>query len=221
MRLRKRDRDIEDFEVIPDGSLVRVPLNLADSFRVKNRQRFGELAALDADDRALLGHRPGYTQLTDAMVAKRQATRADYIRDLNSAWRMDKRKPSDDDDDDDDDRPDNDRSRERSTDARADARAAYDEMCSKLQSAWHTPSLAIRIPMGVRGRDAAEPDLGTRPEEMMRRHLRAEPDDDPQARRDAAWNDYKTRLSEAWKTNPQAAVAIEAHAKTEKWRHGA
>jgi hypothetical protein len=40
--------------------------------------------------------------------------------------------------------------------------------------------------------DVAQPDLGTRPEELMRRHARTEPDDDAQARRDRAYQDYTT-----------------------------
>jgi hypothetical protein len=46
--------------------------------------------------------------------------------------------------------------------------------------------------------------MGTRPEDLMRmrRHLRTDPDDDAQARRDRAYQDYTTRLSEAWKNPP-------------------
>jgi hypothetical protein len=51
-------------------------------------------------------------------------------------------------------------------------------------------------------RDAAQPDLGTRPEEI-------------QARRDAAWKSYTDQLSNAWKSpvgrlDPNRAGAIEA-----------
>ena len=75
--------------------------------------------------------------------------------------------------------------------------------------AWRTPS-----------RDAAEPDLGSRPEEVMRmrRHLRTEPDDDAQARRDAAWAQYRDQLGNAWKIDPRAATAIER--RGEQWRGG-
>jgi hypothetical protein len=56
----------------------------------------------------------------------------------------------------------------------------------------------------------------------MRRHLRTEPDDKAQARRDAAWNAYRDNLQNAWKqgrTDVNAATAIEAqrrrwHAET-------
>ena len=91
-------------------------------------------------------------------------------------------------------------------DARAKARDAYDEYCRRISNAWRRPI-----------RDFAEPDLGSRPEEL-RRHLRTEPDDDAQARRDRAWADYCGRISNAWRTNPRAATAIERQG--ERWRGG-
>jgi hypothetical protein len=46
MRLRKRTRDQWDDPdyVARDGDSIRVPLHLADAFRIENRRRFGELA---------------------------------------------------------------------------------------------------------------------------------------------------------------------------------
>jgi hypothetical protein len=88
---------------------------------------------------------------------------------------------------------------------RAKTRAEY---LAGLQDAWRTPH-----------GDAAEPDNSS-PAAVMRRHLAEpdEPDADVQARRDAIWNDYKTRLGNAWKTDPRAASAIEQQG--ERWRGG-
>ena len=52
----------------------------------------------------------------------------------------------------------------------------------------------------------------------MRRHLRTEPDDNAQGRRDAAWAAYRDRLGNAWRTDPRAATAIERQG--EQWRGG-
>ena len=64
---------------------------------------------------------------------------------------------------------------------------ARDGMIRRLTDAWKSP------------RDQAP---GNDPAARMRRHLEPdEPDaDDAQARRDAIWNDYKTRLGNAWRT---------------------
>jgi hypothetical protein len=85
------------------------------------------------------------------------------------------------------------------SDARAGARAARDAMIERVSSAWRTP-----------GRDAAEPDAA---EELLRRHMRTEPDDDAQARRDRAYSDYCDRLGSAWKigkTDPSEAARVKA-----------
>jgi hypothetical protein len=79
----------------------------------------------------------------------------------------------------------------------------------KLGDSWRLPH-----------HDAAEPDLGS-PPEVLRRHLRTEPDEpgaDHQARRDKAWAAYKDQLGNAWRTNPRAATAIERQG--ENWRGG-
>jgi hypothetical protein len=92
-------------------------------------------------------------------------------------------------------------------DARTATRDAYFEMVKRAENAWRTPI-----------RDAAEPDLASRPEEVMRHHLRTEPDENAQARRDAAWAQYRDQLGNAWKTDPRAATAIERQG--ERWRGG-
>src|SRR5262249_9400715 len=109
--------------------------------------------------------------------------------------------------------------------ARAAVRAARDEMIRRAQKASRTPH-----------RDAGQPDLGTRPEElMMRRHLFGAPGaPDPgdvhavelrgeqaQRERDRAWSRYRDDLANAWKTNPRAATAIERRGeRTSRYRLG-
>jgi hypothetical protein len=72
------------------------------------------------------------------------------------------------------------------TDARRIARDARDQYVRRLTSAWQTPS-----------RDAAAPDAS---EELLRKHLRSEPDDNAQARREAAYRDSVQRIQNAWRT---------------------
>jgi hypothetical protein len=82
-------------------------------------------------------------------------------------------------------------------DARAAARDAYFEMVKRTETAWRLPS-----------RDAAEPAS----EELLRKHLRSEPDDNAQARRDRAWAQYRDQLGRAWqlgRTDPGTAGRIE------------
>jgi hypothetical protein len=93
-------------------------------------------------------------------------------------------------------------------DAHTATRDAYFEMVKRAENAWRTPPT----------RDTAEPDLGSRPEELMRAHLRAEEIDEAQARRDRAWAAYRDQLSNAWRTDPGRATAIERQA--EMWRGG-
>ena len=114
-------------------------------------------------------------------------------------------------------------------DLRDAARVARDQWIADMCDAWKRPP----------ARDAAAPDLGSRPEELMRRHLFGPDDDgapDPgdigaeqrrrlterreesQHERDRAWNRYRDNLANAWKTNPRAATAIERQG--ERWRGG-
>jgi hypothetical protein len=89
---------------------------------------------------------------------------------------------------------------------RAETRAEY---LANLRDAWRSPARCAV--------DNDQPDLASRPREV-RRHLRAEPDDNVQARRNAAWAAYKDQLSNAWRTDPRAATAIERQG--ERWRGG-
>jgi hypothetical protein len=148
----------------------------------------------------LMDHDPRFSRSTDATAARRAArdARVAWVRSLGDAWRGPApsrhiTQPVT--------RPTNVR------DARALSNAAYREMCAKLQDAWRTPS-----------RDAAEPNNSS-PAEVMRRHLSTEPDDNVQARRDAAWAQYRDQLSNAWRqgrTDPNAATAIEQRLERER-----
>jgi hypothetical protein len=117
--------------------------------------------------------------------------------------------------------------------ARAKARAARQGMIDRATSAWRTPPPPQRA---VRSTDAAEPDMGTSPDElMMRRHMFGAPGlPDPstshamefqgeqaQRRRDAAWARYRDGLANAWRggrTDPRRAAQVEG--LQERWRHG-
>jgi hypothetical protein len=104
---------------------------------------------------------------------------------------------------------------------------ARDEYVRQLTDAWRrTPTRTTR--------DAAEPDMGTRPDElMMRRHMFGAPGlPDPstshaaefqgeqaQRRRDAAWVRYRDGLANAWRggrTDPRRAAQEES--RLERWK---
>jgi hypothetical protein len=210
--MKNRNHDDDDDE-IEDGATLRTPLALMDG-RDGRRVFLTDTVRFDENDQP---HFLRATDETDARAAARDA-RDEMIRRAENAWCDARRKkpPSDDDDDGDDD------GERRGADAQgiADARqAAYDAYVRRLTNAWRTPT-----------RDFAEPDTVTRPEDLARRHLRTDPDDDAQARRDAAYRNYTTRLTEAWKnppgvaraergrTDPRAASRIERQG--EQWRGG-
>jgi hypothetical protein len=238
----------DDDEVIPDGGRVHVPLMLCDS-----RRNLTDTFAVDGD---LAQHRPGFRLIGDQATRDSvRSARDTYVRDLQSAWKMDgrKRKPDPDDPDEDNENGDDDEQDARAKDARRlarrsqegsrsggpnqennshqgqasqgshdrfdgerhghddirrgalEARAAY---VRDLQTAWKRPADPIArtyephrpfVPRSAR--DAAQPDLGTRPEEI-------------QARRDAAWKSYTDQLSNAWKSpvgrlDPNRAGVVE------------
>ena len=84
----------------------------------------------------------------------------------------------------------------------------------QINDAWRTPQRTGDMRSG----DAAEPDNSSRAA-VMRRHLRGDdPDDNAAARREKAWAAYKDQLSNAWRTDPRAATAIERQG--ERWRGG-
>src|SRR5215471_5101381 len=91
------------------------------------------------------------------------------------------------------------------TTARRATRDAYFEMVRRAENAWRTPA-----------RDAAEPDSSS-PPEVMRRHLRTEPDDDAQARRDRAYADYCAKVSQAWQQANPTVRANSVERQRKQW----
>jgi hypothetical protein len=205
--MRKRDSYIDpDDDEVCDG--VRVRLDLMDADPVQRA------IALDARN-----HRPGFrrgslderTLVSDARDA--------MIKRAENAWRLDARRKKNRDDDDDDDEPEGSEGQyneqdpknigqsalsvkvdaRRVADARAAANDSYRRMCSRLESAW-------------RMQDAPQPDNSSSPAEW-RRHMASVPDPgDPKVRRDKAYQDYTTNLSNAWmqgRTDPSRATEIE------------
>ena len=96
------------------------------------------------------------------------------------------------------------------TDARRAALDARDAMIERARNSWR-----------LSGRDAAQPDLGLRPDELMRGHLATESSAEAQAKRDRIWQKYRDELGQAWRmgrTDPDEAGRIERQG--EQWRHG-
>jgi hypothetical protein len=182
--------------VVGDGESLRTPMVL-----------------MDADSMA--GHQPGYALLTDEQVAQRRAARQGMIDRATNAWRgpLDakrKRPPDDEDDDEDEERGQYNRQAkargrigQSALSVKADARdarmAARDGYIKRLTNAWRTPA-----------RDAAEPSIHSPPEDLarMRRHVYgAEDPDDPVAKKQAAYEAYRNKLSNAWKSPTGVAHA--------------
>jgi hypothetical protein len=222
MEVTMRDAYVDDDDEVRDG--VRVRLNLMDADPVQRA------IALDARN-----HRPGFRRANDAARAAVRSARSTWIKQLNDAWKtsqLDARRRRKDDDDDEDDgddynETDPDEIGQSAVDGRrrpmlsvSDARQlsgrAYLRMVERLQSAWRMPS-----------RDAAEPDAATQlvrpapppddPSVVMRCHLRTEEDDIAQARRDAAWQEYRNRLSTAWQPGQTDPGRAAVEAQREKW----
>jgi hypothetical protein len=243
------DDDDDDFEVA-DGESVRTPLFLTDTVRFENHQPHfvRATAGVDLD---LADHQPGFRYATDAARAAVRDARQEMIDKATSAWRTRRRRKDDDDDDDDDgDRyktevmgaagqNETNPSRIgvsslsvrswRGDDARsiADARAAvtrsYHQMCRRLQDAWKSgPMDASQPDTGSSLAEIRAHERGEPPESaMLRRHLSTEASAGAQAKRDAAWNAYKDRISRAYlqgRTDPRAATQIERQG--ERWRGG-
>jgi hypothetical protein len=99
------------------------------------------------------------------------------------------------------------RQRDAYDDARRAAHNARSEYVRRLCDAWKTPH-----------KDASKPDAA---EQLLKRHLGSEPDDNAQARRDGAYRDYVNQLSTAWqrgRTDPREADVIKRQG--ERWRGG-
>jgi hypothetical protein len=236
-RTRKRDAYRFDSDEVEDGGTVRVPIMMCDSPRRWPGYASPLTDAQVADMLAL--HQPGYRTASNlsnigSLDAARDAARSArdaYVRDLNEAWRMDakRRRKTESNEEEDPDEEEVEETDSRRTRSAADVRtAAYDGYVKRLTEAWKpsrpvNPTAAFaRVGFRPPARDAAEPDNASSAE-IMRRHLRTEPDDDLQQRKDKAYADYVARISEAWRSppggaDPGAATRIERQA--EQWRHG-
>jgi hypothetical protein len=196
---------IDDDEIVRDGQSVKVPMTIMDarrsvSFDAAAHQpgyRTDTASYLEAYRRSCADVAPPSYRVSDAAVSDVRAARSAWIEDMTAAWKADarKKKPPDDDDDDDDDGDEPISKSSRSTDPRTVARDAY---VKHLTDAWK------RTPV----RDAAQPDLSTPPDDLMRRHT-SDPNDPAaaQARRDRVYANYRTSLSNAWRSGPGAAPA--------------
>jgi len=248
----------DDDDVLADGESVKVPLYLTDA------HDDDELATFDAAD-----HRSGFRLTSDAERAAVADARDEMIRRMCDAWRgpqrdaadarRKRRLPDDDDDpDENNDEPEGSggqynrqyeaRGRigksalSHEVDGRDGARAARDEYVRRLTDAWRSPGGGQ---LSTSPRDAAEPDLGSTPEELaLRSHLfgapglrqPSDPDVDPsetmrghlgelseqvQRSRDREWSRYRDNLQNAWRggrTDPRTAPARER--EIEEWKGG-
>ena len=180
---------IDDDEIVRDGQSVKVPMTIMDSRRPVSFDaaahqpgfRSDTASYLEAYRRSCADVALPSGRVSDADV---RAARSAWIEDTTSAWKADarKKKPPDDDGDDDDDDDDN-RGSSLNRNKQSDSR---DDYVKRLTDAWRTPV-----------RDAAQPDMGTRPEDPAA----------AQARRDRIYADYRTSLSNAWRSGPGAAPA--------------
>jgi hypothetical protein len=170
-------------------------------------------------------------RVSDVMGRDARAERSRWIADMTSAWKTDARKRQPDPDEVPDDGDDDDvgapegsagqylrqfRSRrkigqtalpfETHADARAGARDAREEYVKSLVDAWRTPPALT----GAHPVDAAEPDLGSRPDDPLAPSGVSDPDRalNLEARvereRHRAWSDYRKRLESAWRSPGQA-----------------
>jgi hypothetical protein len=118
----RREYDLDDDEMVPDGRSLKVPLALMDSVQ----RRF----AFDANN-----HRPHFAEPTYEERTRRQATRDSYIEGLTTAWKRSPRTTEDRKDPNlgsfSDARPQLD-----AADAQARKNAAYRERNRLLANAW-------------------------------------------------------------------------------------
>jgi hypothetical protein len=188
--------------IAQDGEEIHHPLYLADGYRRDLVQSFGAVPDLSL-------HQSGYRVADQATRDKVRVARQEMIDRARSGWRMDKRRPPDDDDDDDDDEDD---LRREGTDSRslADIRApaikAREAWVRSLSDAWRSP--VATLPAYPETRIHGLPKPGARP--FARDVTAAGPGkaatlppseaDDPQERRDAAWNRWKDEQQNAWRS---------------------
>jgi hypothetical protein len=202
MKRNKHKRDgryIDDY-VVEDGGLVRVPAYLADGWRGNMVRSF--------DQNILDAHRPGYRLPPSfAATADVRAARREMIDRQREAWRgpgqctqagtlIDaRRKPPPDDDDDEDDPEVQDARRFASREA----------WVRGLQDQWRVPASS---PNRTHGRLMANADVSasgpgpaaTAPANAGATAPQRPIPDDPQAKRDQAYQEYSAAISNAWRS---------------------
>jgi hypothetical protein len=190
MKKHKHKRDgryIDDY-VVEDGGVVRVPAYLADGWRGNMVRSFDATAMLDA-------HKPGFRLPSNFARDVVRTAREEMIDRARSGWRMDKRRPPPDEPDEDED------------DDVQDARrfASREAWVASLSDQWRVPASSppnrttdLRRPnadASAAGPGPASafpsPMAGSAPERPV--------PDDPQAKRDQAWQEYSAAISNAWR----------------------
>jgi hypothetical protein len=172
--MRKNDAYLDDDDmVVPDGGSVKVRLELMDALQ---RQ-----VASDARN-----HQPHHAELTDKVRQLRAATRGAYVAQLTNAWRMPGRDALPEPDDPNNDPTEPDEPDDDDTDDRERTRSAY---LNELQNAWRRPERMV-TGFGPTVVGAGPAVVGAGPGGRDAQAIRD---------RDAAWNEYRARLSNAWR----------------------
>jgi hypothetical protein len=206
---RTRDGHYPD-HIAQDGEEIHHPLYLADGYRRDLVQSFGAVPDLSL-------HQSGYRVADQATRDSVSSARNEMIARAESGWRLDKRRepPDGGDDDDNDNGDDEDRLRRedrRSADGRslADIRAgaikAREAWVRSLSDAWRTPAATLPAYPETRTHGRPGPDAG-----YPTRDAAAGPGpaatlsaggvpDDPQKRRDEAWNRWRDEQQNAWRS---------------------
>ena len=192
--MRQTD-DLDD--LVRDGESVHVPLFLCD----------GRPLVFDAYD-----HQPHYARVTDAQArAVRRRSISDYEHQLVNAWKPLQQRAADKNFGGGDTCP---RCHGGGEDpayagkCRACGGEGYLEQASNANSSQRREDLG-RYPdprLRTRERDAAEPDSGSRPEELRRK--------------DSGRDEYVKNLSTAWQGRTDSRAATRIEQQGERWRHG-
>jgi hypothetical protein len=210
-RKRNRDNDEDDYEV-QDGQTVRIglldgsPLQRAIAQHAADHRR----QTIPVVDTAF--HVPGYVQVADSPALRdaRKAAmdaRREYVSRTTSAWcgntgYVEPPRPTS------------------VADANAMRREARDSYIERTVNAWRTPV-----------RDGAQPDLGmtfsrVSPEQFSQALARGGDPSmlqpprrpaDPQAMKEAAYNERNRQLTNAWRS--PAAAANEVERQRRRWTH--
>jgi hypothetical protein len=187
-RKRKPDDDPDDDDrIVEDGESVRITMPMMDALQKSIAQaELQRRAALPVNAR---DHQPHYVDIQTPAIrdarAQAIAARDARIALASNAWRS---SPS--------------------PTPVGDAREARRLWIDRATNAWKSPALNLTpVVNSPRIRDAAQPDLGSRPADL-------------QARRDAEYAQRCRDLENAWKSPAMRANEIEAHRKAFTFENG-